>query len=91
LKITKVRFDGQTFFLDPSQDIDQTKRAIVAAVREGSDFVDFETVGHGRISLLVTPAVPVRFEVMERSPEELEQLQADPPPLDLDSWLEHRL
>lgn len=83
MKILKVRFDGQMFLLAPEQDVDETKRAIVAAAREGSDFVDFQTVGHGTISLLVTPNLPVRFEMIERSEGELEQLEADPPPLDV--------
>jgi hypothetical protein len=87
--INKVRFDGQTFFLDPSQDVAKTKAAIVAAVREGSDFVDFQTIGHGTISLLVTPSLPVRFEVIERTEEQLEALEADPPPFDEAGFLEH--
>jgi hypothetical protein len=33
--ITKVRFDGQTFLLDPEQSVDETRRAIVEAVRGG--------------------------------------------------------
>ncbi|HEX5859464.1 MAG TPA: hypothetical protein VFY91_15270 [Microbacterium sp.] len=86
MRIIKVRFDNQTFLLDPDQDVEETKRAIVAAAREGSEFVDFRTVGHGTISLLVTPNLPVRFEVVERSEEELEALEADPPPIDLFEW-----
>ena len=82
MKISKVRFDDQTFLLDPSQDIAETKRAIVTAVREGADFVDFVTIGHGTISLLVTPNLPVRFETIERTEEEVERLEAEPPPLD---------
>jgi hypothetical protein len=87
--VNKVRFDGQTFLLDPTQDVDATKKAIVAAVREGSAFVDFLTVGHGSISLLVTPSLPVRFEVIERTEEELERLETDPPPFDEAAWIEH--
>jgi len=81
--VSKVRFDDQSFLLDPEQDIDETKAAIVAAARHGSDFVDFKTIGHGTISLLVTPNLPFRFETLERSEEELERLEADPPPIDL--------
>lgn len=80
--LTKVRFDGQTFLLDPAQDVEVAKRAIVTAAREGSDFVDFQTIGHGTISLLVTPHLPVRFEVIERTPEEVEELEEHPPPLE---------
>jgi len=87
--VNKVRFDGQTFLLEPDQDVDQTKAAIVAAVRQGSDFVDFRTIGHGTISLLVTPSVPVRFQVIERTEEELERLELDPPPFDEAVWFEH--
>ncbi|MBT2485947.1 MULTISPECIES: hypothetical protein [unclassified Microbacterium] len=86
MKVNKVRFDGQTFLLDAEQDVDKTKAAIVAAMREGSDFVEFRTVGHGTISLLVAPGVPVRFEVIERSAEELERHELEPPPLD-GPWL----
>ena len=90
MKINKVRFDGQTFLLDPDQDLAETKQAIVAAAREGSDFVDFQVVGHGTISLLVTPNLPVRFEILERSEAEFERFEANPPPLDNDdSWLEY--
>jgi hypothetical protein len=89
MKINKVRFDGQTFLLDPDQDLAETKSAIVEAAREGSDFVDFRVVGHGTISLLVTPNLPVRFEIIERSEAELERFEANPPSLDDDSWLEY--
>jgi hypothetical protein len=86
MQISKVRFDGQTFLLDPAQDVGETKAAIVAAARHGSDFVDFRTIGHGTISLLVTPNLPVRFETIERTEQELKDLEADPPPLD--RWLD---
>ena len=89
MHVVKVRFDGQTFLLDPNQDVDITKRAIVAASREGSDFVDFQTVGHGTISLLVTPNLPVRFETIERTAEELGRLEADPPPIDNADWTDY--
>jgi len=89
MKINKVRFDGQTFLLDPDQDLAETKQAIVAAAREGSDFVDFQVLGHGTISLLVTPNLPVRFEIIERSEEELERFEADPPSLDHGDWLQY--
>jgi len=82
MMINRVRFDGQTFLLDPTVDVGAAKRAIVAAARRGAGFVDFRTVGHGVISLLVTPNIPVRFEVTERSKEELEDLEEHPPPLD---------
>jgi hypothetical protein len=86
MRVNKVRFDGQTFLLDPEQDVDETKRAIVAAARTGSDFVDFRTVGHGTISLLITPNLPVRFEIIEKTEAELGRIEADPPPIDSVTW-----
>jgi hypothetical protein len=80
--VTKVRFDGQVFLLDPAHDVESTKQRIVAAAREGADFVDFQTVGHGTISLLVTQNLPIRFETIERSEDDLARLEADPPPID---------
>jgi len=87
--ISKVRFDGQMFLLDPEQKVDETKAAIVTAVRDGSDFVDFATIGHGTISLLVTPNLPIRFEVIERSEEQIEELEANPPPIDSDRTFDY--
>ena len=80
--VTRVRFDGQTFLLDPAQDVAAAKEAVVTAAREGADFVDFRTVGHGVISLLITAHIPVRFETVERSAGQLKRLEEDPPPLD---------
>ena len=89
MKVTKVRFDGQVFLLEPNQDVSAKMREIVAAARQGSDFVEFHTVGHGVISLLITPNLPIRFETIERTESELEKIEADPPPLDVggfDEW-----
>ena len=91
MRVIKVRFDGQTFLLDPAQDVSDTKQAIVAAARTGSDFVDFRTVGHGTISLLVTPNLPVRFETIERTEAEIERIEADPPPIDSVTWDDYDL
>lgn len=46
------------------------------------------TLGHGTISLLVSPGVPVRFEVLERSEEQLERYESDPLPLD-QLWMDY--
>ena len=82
MHVTRVRFDGQTFLLDPAQDVEAARQAVVVAAREGADFVDFRTVGHGVISLLVTPSIPLVIETVERSPAQLKRLEDDPPPLD---------
>jgi hypothetical protein len=68
--------------------VEDTKRMIVAAVREGSDFVELATVGHGTISLLVTPNLPVRFETIQRTEKQLVELEEDPPPIDSSAFSE---
>ena len=82
MQIVKVRFDGQIFLLAPAQDVELTKQAILSAIREGSNFVDFATIGHGTISLLVSPNFPVRFETLERTEAEVAALTEHPPPID---------
>ena len=47
--------------------------------------------GTGTISLLVTPSLAVRFQVIERTEEQLQILEAEPPPFDEDAWIEHGL
>jgi hypothetical protein len=86
--ITKVSFDGQTFLLNADQDLAETKKAIVSAVRDGSDFVDFRTIGHGTISLLVTPHVPVRIQTIDRTEEQINRMEEEPPPIDSSEWRE---
>ena len=76
MTITKVCYDGRTFVLDPGQDVDETKSAVVSAIRDGSDFVDFATVDQGTVSLLVTAQVPLRFETVVRQPMSAQARQA---------------
>jgi hypothetical protein len=65
MQIVHARIDGQTFALATDTDIDHVKRCIVEAVREGAAFVDIETFGRRVLSILITPATSVRFEVFE--------------------------
>ncbi|WP_150308277.1 hypothetical protein [Planctomonas psychrotolerans] len=87
MRLHKVRVDGQEFFLSEVQEIDDLKELIVAAVRQGGDFVTFHTVGRGPISVLCTPGIPVRIEVVERSEAEVDGWSAAPPSFDIDEVL----
>lgn len=69
--VTKLRIDGQEFHLPEDADTDRIKERVLDAVREGAGFVDFTARGHGRISVLMTPRVAVRFEVVDRSEAEI--------------------
>lgn len=82
--VTKLRVDGQIYYLPDTTDIHELKERIVTSVREGAAFVDFDTHGHGQVSVLMTPQIPVRFEVVERSQEEVDDWTDAPPSTDLD-------
>jgi hypothetical protein len=83
MQIVKARVDGQIFILAAGYDIAELKASIVLAAREGADFVEFSTVGHGLVSVLITSTIPVRFETIDRTEEQMEQWADNPPPIDV--------
>jgi hypothetical protein len=82
MQIIKARVDGQVLLLTAATDVDALKSSIVQAVRQGADFVEFDTVGRGLVSVLITPTVPVRFEILERSQEQVDDWAENPPSID---------
>ena len=82
--ITKMRLDGQYFFLTEDTDQSRLEQEIVASVRGGGDFVRFEAHGHGHVAVLMTAHFPVRFEAVDRSEEEVAGWEDEPPPVDVD-------
>jgi hypothetical protein len=82
MKTSKSHIDGQMFLLEPGEDVVEIKRQIVEAARNGADFVDFVTIGRGTISVLITPNLPVRFEVVEEAPEKFAEWEKNPPAID---------
>lgn len=91
MNIIQARIDGQRFFLSEDHDLTALKQQIVTAVREGADFVEFESIGRGSISVLITPTIPVRFETISRTDEQVDEWEHNPPPidthLDMDEYL----
>ena len=81
--ITKLRIDGQEFHLPPEADVPALKEQIIQAVAVRPTFVTFRPVGHGEISVLVTPHLPVRFEIEEVSDEDFDRWSEDPPTIDI--------
>jgi hypothetical protein len=63
--VTHLRIDGQIFILPIETDVSALKERILATARAGLGFVDFTARGHGDVSVLMTPSVPVRFEVVD--------------------------
>ena len=83
MKINKLRIDGQMFYLEPDQDVAELKQQILASARGVAEFIDFSPVGHGQISVLMSPSTPVRFELEEHTEEELAEWEKNPPLSDL--------
>jgi hypothetical protein len=83
VKVIKARIDGQVFILSPDQDFEALRGSIITAIRAGSDFVEFQTVGRENIFVLVTPNLPVRFEIIERSEDQMDEWEHNPPPIDI--------
>ncbi|MBD8703950.1 hypothetical protein SOM11_13475 [Frigoribacterium sp. CFBP9039] len=84
MRITRLRIDGQFFHLDEDQDTATLKREIIAAASAGPRFIDFTAIGHGEVSVLMTPQMGARFEVLERSQEEIDEWNHNPPVVDYD-------
>lgn len=83
---TRLRIDGQVFLLSDTIDVDDLKRQMVSAVQAGPAFVNFDTHAHGTVSVLMTPLVPVRFESMEKTEEEVDDWVETTPTFDLDGY-----
>jgi len=86
MQIIKLRIDGQFFYLENGQDTDALKREIIAAVTTGAGFVDFIAIGHGQVSVLVTPSFGARFEVQERTEEQIAEWEENPPVIDFEAY-----
>lgn len=80
-----MRIDGQQFFLAPDFDLDGLKSQLLDSARGVAEFVDFQPIGHGLVSVLMTPQTPVRLEVEERSEEQITEWEEHPPTSDLSS------
>ncbi|GAA1002171.1 hypothetical protein [Subtercola frigoramans] len=95
MQIHKVHVDGQTFILTAGQDVSALKDSIVGALKDGAGFVEFETVGRGIVAVLITPNLPVRFETVERTVDQVSAWEEHPPMIedsqsfDFDSFFDH--
>ena len=88
MKITKLRIDGQVFYLAADLDLDALKEQILHAAAGRPDFVTFTPVGHGEVTVLVTASTPVRFEVEEHAEDEVSGWDENPPTIDLHDILD---
>lgn len=60
---TQIAIGSERFLLAQSQDLDELKQRIEAAVHGGGSFVHFVVVGNRDVSALITPAIGVIFTV----------------------------
>jgi hypothetical protein len=86
VKVTKLRIDGQFFYLDHEQDIPALKAEILDSVIKGPRFIDFTAIGHGAVSVLMMPSLGARFEIQERAEEEVADWDDYPPVIDYEMY-----
>ena len=54
--------NGAPYMLAQGQDPEQIKNDVVAAARDGAEFVTVSVFGNRSLDVLVTPGVPITFE-----------------------------
>jgi len=55
----------KSYVLAQGHSIEGLREEMIGAIRAGGDFVDFVVLGNRRISVLVSPGLPVVFEEAE--------------------------
>jgi hypothetical protein len=80
--VKHLQIDGQSFYLEPDEDIEALEALIIDAVTTGARFVKFPAAGHGLVSVLITPRIGVRFETREIDDEEVAGWHDTPPAID---------
>jgi hypothetical protein len=83
MRVTHLQIDGQSFYLEPDEDIEALEALIVDAVTTGARFVKFRAAGHGLVSVLTTPRIGVRFESREVDDDEVAGWHDTPPTIDI--------
>jgi hypothetical protein len=68
----KMTVDGNEYYLDPEQNVDETKHEVVDAVKSGGGIVDIPVAGHGTVSVLISQRIPITFETVDADESEPE-------------------
>jgi hypothetical protein len=83
MQVVHLQIDGQSFFLEPDEDVDALEALILSAVLEGPSFIKFRAAGYGIVSVLVTPRIGVRFDTREVGEDEVADWSSHPPDIDV--------
>ena len=83
MRVVHLQIDGQSFFLEPDEDVNALEALILDAVREGPSFLKFRAAGYGVVSVLVTPRIGVRFDTREVGEDEVADWSSHPPDIDV--------
>jgi hypothetical protein len=81
--VKHLQIDGQSFYLEPDEDIDALETLIVEAVKAAPRFVRFRAAGYGLVSVLMTRRIGVRFETREIDDDEVAGWHDAPPVIDI--------
>jgi hypothetical protein len=82
MQVVHLQIDGQSFYLEPDEDIDALEALILEAVTNGPRFFKFRAAGYGLVSVLITPRIGVRFDTREIREEEVAGWASEPPEID---------
>jgi len=82
MHVTKMRIDGQFFYLEDDVDIPALKEEILKAAAGPPAFITFRTLGYGEVSVLMGPHYAVRFQTEEHTVGEIDAWEQDPPAAD---------
>lgn len=66
MKTTRLRIEGQDFYLAPEQDVTALKDLATDVLRAGAGVIDFTGIDGRVISVLLSPGVAMVFETIER-------------------------
>lgn len=83
MQVTHLQIDGQSFFLEPDENVEALEALILDAVASGPHFLKFRAAGHGLVSVLITPRIGVRFEIREVDEAAVANWDSAPPAIDI--------
>lgn len=82
MQVNHLQIDGQSFYLEPDEDVGSLQALIIEGVTGGPRFVTFRAAGYGTVSVLVTPRIGIRFESRQVDDAKVASWDESPPAID---------